>query len=256
VDATIAEMQRRFESLAASCDHKAVFALAYLRTTQTYEWARDQPGYFLDTRWVDQEDSVFADFYFQAFDDRARGGGIPPAWKIAFDAAARREVTGLGDALLGMNAHINRDLPFALAAVGLAGADGSSRKPDHDKVDQFLAGVIGPLLDEIAARFDPTATAYGPAGTAAALSLLATWRELSWHNAELLAGAHAGPGQDIVAQLIETSSAAEAESLVAGSSYLPLLQSSSARDNYCADHHGDRPPTPYPFGAAGPDRRP
>ena len=29
------------------------------------------------------------------------------------------ELTGLGDMLLGMSAHINRDLPFALAHVGL-----------------------------------------------------------------------------------------------------------------------------------------
>src|SRR4051794_8962795 len=41
IDKTIREMQRRFDPLGQSCDHNAVFSLAYLRTTQTYKWARD-----------------------------------------------------------------------------------------------------------------------------------------------------------------------------------------------------------------------
>ena len=49
IDKTIREMQRRFDPLGQSCDHNAVFSLAYLRTTQTYEWARDQAGFFNDT---------------------------------------------------------------------------------------------------------------------------------------------------------------------------------------------------------------
>src|SRR5437870_4386848 len=32
VDATIAEMQRRFDRLGPSCNHNSIFALAYLRT--------------------------------------------------------------------------------------------------------------------------------------------------------------------------------------------------------------------------------
>jgi hypothetical protein len=46
VDVTIASMRQRFEPLARGCDHDGMFALAYLRTTQTYKWARDQPGFF------------------------------------------------------------------------------------------------------------------------------------------------------------------------------------------------------------------
>ena len=37
VDATIREMERRFADLGRACSHQAVFALAYLRTTQTYD---------------------------------------------------------------------------------------------------------------------------------------------------------------------------------------------------------------------------
>src|SRR5664279_3734160 len=36
VESTIQLMQNRMDPLAAACDHRAVFALAYLRTTQSY----------------------------------------------------------------------------------------------------------------------------------------------------------------------------------------------------------------------------
>src|SRR5437879_6202282 len=64
VYSTIREMQRRFAPLGQSCAHNAVFSLAYLRTTQTYLWARDQAGYFQDTAFVNHEDAVFAKYYF------------------------------------------------------------------------------------------------------------------------------------------------------------------------------------------------
>ena len=64
----------------------------------------------------------------------------------------------MGDLLLGINAHINRDLPYTLAHVGLVKADGSPRKLDHDKVNQSLDRVIDPLQDELAQRYDPIFT--------------------------------------------------------------------------------------------------
>ena len=119
IDAVIKEMKRRFEPLGRSCHHNAIFSLAYLRTTQTYKWASDQPGYFNDTPWVNHEAAVFAKYYFAAYDNWAAGlrGQAPQAWLIAFDAAAGRRVSGSGDLMLGMSAHINRDLPLALAAA-------------------------------------------------------------------------------------------------------------------------------------------
>lgn len=249
VGATIAQLQTELDGQAASCDHNAVFTLAYLRTTESVRWARDQPGYFTDPAWVTYEDGVFAGEYFAAFNAyQAHSQAVPAAWRIAFEATGARRVTALGDALLGMNAHINRDLPYVLASVGLTTPGGGSRKPDHDKIQQVLAATIQPLLDEIAARFDPTVTQYGPLGTAGALQLIATWRELAWHNAQLLVAAPAGLARDLVATTIEATSATEAQLVVATNSYLPVVQSSGPRDAWCAAHHGVPPPSPYPFG--------
>ena len=98
IDAAIREMRRRFEPLGRSCHHDAVFALAYLRTTQTYQWASAQPGFFADVAWVNHYDAVFAKYYFRAVDDyaAARRTNVPAAWLVAFDAARDRRVSGSG----------------------------------------------------------------------------------------------------------------------------------------------------------------
>src|SRR3546814_13499817 len=89
----------------------------------------------------------------------------PRAWQIAFSAADNRRVSGLGNMLLGMSAHVNRDLPMVLAEIGLVKPDGTSRKPDHDKVHAILNLVIEPLLAAAGARFDPSIDALAFNGT-------------------------------------------------------------------------------------------
>lgn len=244
---TIAKMTQQLDALASSCDEGAVFSLAYLRTTQTYEWARDQAGYFADTPWVNHEDSVFAAYYFRAYDRYAAGQAVPEAWQVAFDASKHHQVTGYGSVLLGMNAHINRDLPFVLASIGITKPDGTSRKADHDKVNEFLNAEVNPLFDEIGARFDPSVQSLG-AGTAALFQVLAGWREMAWRNAELLTSAPNAAARQVVADEIEASSALEARTILATTSYLPPLSSSAGRDAFCAAHHGDPAPSAYPFG--------
>ena len=150
-----------------------------------------------------------------------------------------------------MNAHVNRDLPFVLAAIGLVRPDGTSRKSDHDKVDQFLNVVMEPLLLEASARFDPhvinVQTPYGT-GYTALLQLLVAWRELAWRNAELLVTAPTELVRSLVAQDIETTAALEARSIALANGYVPLLSSSAARDAYCAAHHDAAAPMAYAFG--------
>ncbi|MCI0686841.1 MAG: DUF5995 family protein [Sporichthyaceae bacterium] len=255
VNATIREMERRFEDLGRACSHQAVFALAYLRTTQAYKWARDQAGFFSDTPWVNHEDAVFAKFYFDAYDNWASGARsqVPQAWLIAFDAAANRRVTGGGNLLLGMNAHINRDLPFTVAGIGINTPDGQSRKPDHDQVNEFLNTVVQPLLAELNTRYDPSivnlVTPYG-VGYTGLFQTVAAWRELAWRNAELLAAAPTPQLRAVIAAEVELTAATQATLLSTANSYLPPLHTSVQRDAHCATHHALPPPMTYSFGTA------
>src|SRR5687768_12815504 len=52
VDKVIREMTRRFDGLAAACDHDTMFAMAYLRTTEEYKRAALTPGFFSDTPFI------------------------------------------------------------------------------------------------------------------------------------------------------------------------------------------------------------
>jgi hypothetical protein len=147
----------------------------------------------------------------------------------------------VGDLLLGMNAHVNRDLPFALATVGLVAPDGTSRKPDHDQVDVMLNHVVQPLMEEEAARFDPqmddAQTPYGIGYTGLMQTLIA-WREQAWREAEQLVRAPDDAARAKVADAIEANALANAKAIEASTSFAPPLTSTRARDGYCAANAG------------------
>ena len=234
VDAVIREMTKRFDRLAEVCDHDAIFSLAYLRTTEEYRRAAVEPGFFEDPSFVNYEDAVFGRYYFEAFDAWHRGdtAGTPRAWQVAFDAADNRRVDANTNALLGINAHIQRDLPYVLWEIGLVKPDGTSRKPDHDKVNEFLNRVS--FYPEANRRFDPTLpTDDGPAG---GIHSIIAMRENAWRNAERLRAAENDPVQfAMVKASIEQSAYDAATSIAASGTYGPLSQSSAAsRDAYCA----------------------
>jgi hypothetical protein len=242
VDAVVREMRRRFDPLAAACDHDSIFALTYLRTTEEYRRTIDDPTFFEDTPFVNHEDAVFARYYFDAFDAwrAGRPEAVPAAWAIAFRAAADRAVTASGNIALGINAHVQRDLPFVLAAIGLVKPDGSSRKPDHDRVNVILNRVSNDVYAEIARRFDPTVddtNLPGPVDDVAVFQLIPTWREVAWRNAERLVSAGSPAARAQVAASIEAYAASQAELLRATMAYGPLRNSAS-RDAYCSAHHG------------------
>ncbi len=243
VDKTIRDMTRRFDQLASSCDHNAIFSLTYLRVTEEYRRTIDTP-FFDDTPFVNHEDTIFAHYYFAAYDAWAAGdlADVPPAWRIAFAAAKNHKVSASGDLLLGINAHVQRDLPFVLYSIGLVAPDGTSRKPDHDRVDEILNRVTDDILSEIARRFDPTIDDTNLPTSLddfALFQTLAAWRESAWRDAEALAAAPTPAARADVAAQIESNAAAEASAIVAATQYPPLVGGSAARDAYCAVHHDD-----------------
>jgi len=237
VDLVIAQMRRRLGVLARACDHDAVFALTYLRTTEAYRRSAPEPDFFADPAFVNHEDAVFARFYFAAHDAwrAGRPGTVPPAWRIAFGAAQDREAPALGDMLLGINAHIQRDLPFVLAEIGLVRPDGTSRKPDHDRVNEFLDLLAGDVRRELARRFDPTVLETGLPGWAERLgveNLVPAWRETAWRNAERLVAAPDAAARREVARSIEHHAAAQARLILSATAYGPFGDS-TARGAHC-----------------------
>jgi hypothetical protein len=229
-------MNRRFDALADACDHDALFGLAYLRTTEQYKVSATTPGFYSDVNFINHEDAVFASYYFNAYDAWSRGdvANTPPAWRVALQAADQKSVNGSTDILLGISAHINRDLPFVLWQIGLVKPDGTSRKPDHDKVNEFLNHVD--LFAEASRRFDNT---IDPNQAPGAIQSIIVMRENAWRNAERLRDAENDPvAFAMVKDSIEQAAYNAALTIKASGAYGPL-GSSAARDSYCAIHHDD-----------------
>jgi uncharacterized protein DUF5995 len=234
-DDVVLEMYERWRPLNAACDHRAVFALTYLRTTEEFvRTIRNNPNFFSDGPWVNHEDAMFGELYFRAFDVRESGGSIPAAWRVAFDAARSPDVTAIGDLLLGMNAHINRDLSYTLAAVGLLKPDSASRKPDHDRVNEFLERVADPLQLELGRRYDPlfnfTDAEPSPFDEEAVLQTVRGFRENAWRNAESLTNASSDAQRDLVKATIESEAETGAH-LIQAENTLPGY--GPTRDAYC-----------------------
>ena len=240
VTKVIREMERRYDGLWDACDHRGLFALAYLETTKEYQRASLEPGFFRDPGFLNHEDVIFAKLYFDAYDDWQAGRleKVPPAWRLSFSASSMKRVTTMGDVLLGVSAHINRDLPIVLATIGLTNtATGDSRKPDHDKVNAFLARVQ--LDPAVQAAWDPT-FASGIPGTPASsvtLALIQTWREAAWRWAERLVAARTPAEEADVLLQIEVYAYQVGLTLQTTHSYLAPLQTSATRDSYCAQHN-------------------
>ena len=120
-------------------------------------------------------------------------------------------MTGIGDALLGISVHVNRDLPFVLEQLGLVTPDGTSREPDHDRINGVLGRVVGPMMAEAAGRLDPTIADRRVGGQtfddAQALQFIVGWRDNAWANAEKLVAAPTPADHAAVAAEIETEAA-------------------------------------------------
>ncbi len=241
MDATVAEMTTRLAPLLQSCDHNSVFALTYLLTTEEFRRTIDDTSSFSDVGHMSREDALFASFYFDAYDawKTGRSDEVPQAWAIAFDAARSGEVTGIGDALLGISAHVNRDLPFVLELLGLVTPEGTSREADHDRINGVLSRVVGPMMAEAAGRLDPTIADRQVGGQtfddAEALQFIVGWRDNAWANAEKLAAAPTPAARAAVAAEIETAAATTSRGLLAATtSASPADQ--RARNDYCVAH--------------------
>ncbi len=233
IDDTIGDMTRRFDRLAPTCDHDAVFSLLYLRVTERYKTFAATPGNFVDPLAVNYEDAVFSDLYTGAYDDwhARRPEKVPPIWRLAFAAADSRQVTGTGDAFLGMAAHILRDLPFTLAHVATVTHD------DHVAINEMLESVYEPAIDELARRFDSTmsAGAIVPGTDQVFMQVVVQWREQGWRNAQALLAAPDAAARQRVADRIEKEAWLTGLTLYLGTRY-PLQALTVTRDAYCASH--------------------
>jgi hypothetical protein len=195
VAAVLEEMQERLDALPAAAPTKRVFLRTYLRTTRAVGEAIEEAR-FEDPEWVEEWDVVFARLYLDALDADLAGRPAPRPWRLAFDAPA--DLPDLRQVLLGVNAHINYDLPQALLGV-ISTADFGSptlmdrRRRDHERIDLVLAERVAAEDKELRPEsvLDRLLTPLNRLGTK---RFLKEARRKVWHNTGELHDARvAGP---------------------------------------------------------------
>ncbi|GAC1436191.1 MAG: hypothetical protein NVSMB51_07050 [Solirubrobacteraceae bacterium] len=220
---------------AFGCDHRGVFDTTYLVLTRTLRAAlADGAPRFADPQDLESEDALFADYYFRTVAAYDAGKPVPAAWRIAFDNAAAGDATATQDMLLGINAHVQRDMPYVLATLGLHTPGGLSRKQDHDRFNEVLNHAYGAVVRTIAQRYDRFTAISNPGTVAdnlAGLELVKAWRENVWRNAERLLNATSPLARGLVEASIENNAALTARMIAAPQVLLANYR--TQRDAYC-----------------------
>jgi len=233
VDATISTMTQRFRALAPTCDHDAVFSLLYLRVTQEYRTDATTPGFFVRPKTVNTEDTVFGQLYSRAYNrwHADQPLTVPPVWRLALAAADTKQVSGTGDAMLGMVAHIKRDLAFSLYRILLG------NHADHEAINTMLKAVYPSAAAELARRFDPliSPATLVPGTGEVFVDAIAQWRDSAWNDAVDLLGAGSDQEFDAVSLRIERAAWQTGLTIYLGTRYAARAQN-TARDEYCATH--------------------
>jgi Family of unknown function (DUF5995) len=191
IDAVIGRMEALLGPMQRARDPRRFFHATYLRTTRAVRDAL-QAGLFSDPDWVERWDVAFAELYLDALNAGSTGadGSVPGPWAIAFRTGRERpDAPALRHVLLGMNAHINYDLPQALLAVisGPEFADPAllaRRQADHQRIDEVLSQRVGAEDAELADATPRSAVdaALAPLNQAASRRFLREARAKVWDN--------------------------------------------------------------------------
>lgn len=216
-DNTIAEVIARMEQIDAELPRKdgvAYFNRLYLQVTKAVQAAAAGVT-FAAPAFTERLDVVFAGLYFAAEATLGTGARCPVAWRpLVEERSADR--APIQFALVGMNAHINHDLPIAVvetcSELGLAPEDGSPQHADYQRVNGLLAQVEGQVAGwfETGVIADIVDVTPKDVDNALAMWSIADARDLAWTHAKLLWRLRDDPlladaYGDMLARLVELS---------------------------------------------------
>ncbi len=165
-------------------DKRAIFATTYRLSTRNFRKAISA-GAFEDGARLEKAVIAFGLLYFDAIDTWEAGerDRTPAAWRRAFARAADPRSNVATNLVLGMNAHIIRDLPFA--AASLAPMDESWHR-DFLRCNAVLTAEVPEVRQEIVRRYG----SWGPSPRDAerwddvlAGQAVVVAREISWRHA-------------------------------------------------------------------------
>jgi hypothetical protein len=190
--ADVLALMRALEDALPPEDGVAWLLRLYRPVTEDVEVAAAAQGAFGDPRCLRWLDVVFANLFFRALRDWGRAPAtVPRSWAPFFAARNHPRIAPIQFALAGMNAHINRDLPFALvetwAALELEPDRGGPQYRDFTLVNELLEATEARVKAEFATgALGHVERSLGNVDDAVAIWKVSKARETAWANAETL----------------------------------------------------------------------
>jgi hypothetical protein len=217
IDEALVCMQKGLDYFHKTHDRRAIFLrLYYMMTLEVHAAINSCGDYedrqvFMDPAWVFRLSGKFSTLYFKSL--------VTPegdrAWRLAYEVAERRGSSVVENGLLGINAHINFDLPRAIAK-NLEGDDLSDfttvqkRKFDHDQVNNLLVRTLNPVQRVLARDYEPGIAAadwlLGSLDEKVSAEALRHYRERVWWDAIAYAAAPTDADRMIVRNKLEWQS--------------------------------------------------
>ena len=154
--ATIDEL--RSVALAAD-DASGYFPAMYARITKAVESAAAD-GRFTDGPRMEAFARAFAAWYPPLRHD---GTPVAGSWRAAFAVAGEQRLMIVQHLLLGINAHVNHDLPQVVVELAPRGTDLAELRRDFDAINQILAESLPMVLRSLGtvSRWVNTAAVFG-----------------------------------------------------------------------------------------------
>ncbi len=192
-DPILEKMQSLIDVWESKKDQRAIFLRCYAMMTSNM-LGEIEARRFEDSVWVATLLNHFANYYFFAQEAFERAPGeAPPVWQVAFRAAERAQIHVIQNLTLGVNAHINYDLVFALADLldpewaSLSEEIRQSRYRDYCHVNEIITHTIDYVQDQIIEPNDAwmgwVDRLMGPVDEWMVARLITDWREQVWENA-------------------------------------------------------------------------
>ena len=167
-------------------DKRRVFLTAYLIASRNVVRLKNE-GYYEDPEWVSRYSALFGDQYRQVLlsYEREEFDRVPGVWLLAFNEGHNERLLMPQHLALGMNAHMGRDLPYAITEVGLD--DNPCRYRDHNRINDALLPSIAQSQQRLCHETYPAMlrsclAAIRPVFVRVGIHAFRTGRELAWQT--------------------------------------------------------------------------
>lgn len=136
-------------------------------------------GIFTDDELMRKTDVVFGNYYFKALKAYTEGKPCAPAWHVLFDACVKNNHYQFIYMAMGVNAHVNNDLPQTLVDV----MEGSLEKEDYMKINAIIASSLEEVITSLKEKnrvLNKSQDLLLPLYALFLNSLIKNWRNNAW----------------------------------------------------------------------------